>query len=49
MAEGWVTYVLVGFGVVVGVVGVIAYLRLVSKTSADDSADGERPSEDEKD
>ncbi|XEC94105.1 hypothetical protein AB6A23_22650 [Paenibacillus tarimensis] len=35
MIEGWVTWLLIAFGILVAVVGVIAYLRLVSAASSD--------------
>ncbi|REK74424.1 hypothetical protein [Paenibacillus paeoniae] len=31
MAEGWITTVLLAFGIAVGIVGVVAYLRMLRK------------------
>lgn len=35
MIEGWITWLLVAFGIVVAVAGVYAYFRLISATSVD--------------
>ncbi|MFS0725958.1 hypothetical protein [Paenibacillus sp. 1P07SE] len=38
MVEGWITWLLVAFGIVVAVAGVYAYFRLISATSVDRQA-----------
>ncbi|MBJ6362859.1 hypothetical protein ACFOQM_16570 [Paenibacillus sp. GCM10012307] len=35
MVGGWVTWLLILFGIIVAVVGVIAYMRMVSTSSSD--------------
>jgi len=35
MVDGWVTGLLVAFGILVAVVGVFAYFRMISATSSD--------------
>ena len=35
MVEGWITWLLVAFGIIVAIAGVYAYFRLISATSVD--------------
>ncbi|GGG16222.1 hypothetical protein [Paenibacillus abyssi] len=35
MKEGWVTWLLIAFGILVAIGGVIAYFRVVSSASSD--------------
>ncbi|WP_154666039.1 hypothetical protein [Paenibacillus pinihumi] len=35
MVGGWITWLLIIFGIIVAVVGVVAYMRMVSNTSSD--------------
>ena|GEM_PF-3563723 len=41
MVDGWMTWLLVAFGIIVAVAGVYAYFRLISATSADEQTSKE--------